>query len=202
MAISDGLADRITVPLGVFGLSVDPVSAGDSGDYLCLVNNRRRPNAVVRLLVQGKPTLWRLGHGPQIASSRERRLGGRATKVFSSRMAMRRRQRKPSMDYTGENFGWAINNRRFQRGSFLYEPHPHSTFKPRSLLARLAAHHNYTFFSFSPSLSLPCLRFTLRLLPPPPQEAPRKHSVIYILKLSGRRRRRRDAARAVCVWAA
>ena len=75
VAISDGLADRITVPLGVFGLSVDPVSAGDSGDYLCLVNNRRRPNAVVRLLVQGKPTLWRPGHGPQIASSREGRRG-------------------------------------------------------------------------------------------------------------------------------
>ena len=79
MALSDGLADRITVPLGVFGLRIDPVSAGDSGDYLCLVNNRRRPDAVVRLLVQGRPT-------PRQAGSRIPRK--RATKVLLSGMAI------------------------------------------------------------------------------------------------------------------
>ena len=49
----------------------------------------------------------------------------------------------------------------------------------------MAAHHNYTFFLFL-SPSPVCLGFTLRLLPPPPQEAPRKHSVIYILKRTRR----------------
>ena len=92
VVISEGLADRIAVPRGAFGLRIDPVSAGDSGDYLCLVNNRRRPNAVFRLLVQGKPTLWRAGHESI------------PNEVFPSRMAMRRPQRKPSMDYAGENF--------------------------------------------------------------------------------------------------
>lgn len=38
----------------MYSVEIDPVIAGDSGDYVCLVNNRRRPNAVVRLLVQGK----------------------------------------------------------------------------------------------------------------------------------------------------
>ena len=69
MAISDGLANRITVPLGVFGLRIDPVSAGDSGDYLCLVNNRRRPDAVVRLLVQGRPTPRQAGVGREDAAA-------------------------------------------------------------------------------------------------------------------------------------
>ena len=64
------------MPLGAFDVNIDPVSAGDSGDYVCLVNNRRRPNAVVRLLVQGG-----------------RR---RPTKVCHSRMA----KGKTSMDYT------------------------------------------------------------------------------------------------------
>ncbi len=36
-----------------FSLSLSPARAADSGEYLCLVNKRRRPNAVVRLFVQG-----------------------------------------------------------------------------------------------------------------------------------------------------
>ena len=91
MALSDGLADRITVPLGVFGLRIDPVSAGDSGDYLCLVNNRRRPDAVVRLLVQGRPTPT-----PWQAESRIPRK--RATKVLLSGMAIHATAAKKALD--------------------------------------------------------------------------------------------------------
>ena len=91
MAISDGLADRITVPLGVFGLRIDPVSAGDSGDYLCLVNNRRRPDAVVRLLVQGRPTPT-----PRQAESRTPRK--RAIKVLPSGMAIHATAAKKALD--------------------------------------------------------------------------------------------------------
>ncbi len=37
-----------------FTLSLSPAVAEDTGEYLCLVNNRKRPNSVIRLLVQGK----------------------------------------------------------------------------------------------------------------------------------------------------
>ncbi len=41
-----------------FSLSLSPAQSADSGEYLCLVNKRRRPNAVVRLFVQGGLTSW------------------------------------------------------------------------------------------------------------------------------------------------
>ena len=93
VAVADGLADRIAVPLGAFAVNIDPVSAGDSGDYVCLVNNRRRPNAVIRLLVQGGPPRkfvvleWRTGN----------------------------------LNGLYENFVAAINNRHLRGRAFLYE---------------------------------------------------------------------------------
>lgn len=35
-------------------LSLSPLEADDSGEYRCHVNNRKRPNSVHRLMVQGK----------------------------------------------------------------------------------------------------------------------------------------------------
>ena len=37
-----------------FALTLSPAVASDSGEYRCMVNGRRKPNSVVRLLVQGK----------------------------------------------------------------------------------------------------------------------------------------------------
>ena len=39
---------------GVHALVLNPVIAKDSGEYSCLVNNRRKPNGIVKLYVQGK----------------------------------------------------------------------------------------------------------------------------------------------------
>ncbi|KAF5274564.1 hypothetical protein FQA39_LY07176 [Lamprigera yunnana] len=44
---------RISLLQDSFGLSFHPAMADDSGDYICLVNSRPKPEAVVRLIVQG-----------------------------------------------------------------------------------------------------------------------------------------------------
>lgn len=44
---------RISLLSDSFGLSFHPAKAEDSGDYVCLVNSRPKPDAVVRLIVQG-----------------------------------------------------------------------------------------------------------------------------------------------------
>ncbi|PNF40692.1 hypothetical protein B7P43_G02185, partial [Cryptotermes secundus] len=45
---------RITLLPDTFSLHFHPVTAEDSAEYSCLVNNRPKPEAVVRLVVQGK----------------------------------------------------------------------------------------------------------------------------------------------------
>jgi receptor-type tyrosine-protein phosphatase gamma len=45
---------RITLLPDTFALHFHPVTAEDSAEYSCLVNNRPKPEAVVRLIVQGK----------------------------------------------------------------------------------------------------------------------------------------------------
>ncbi|KAK4871888.1 hypothetical protein RN001_016012 [Aquatica leii] len=44
---------RIFLIQDSFGLSFHPAMAEDSGDYICLVNSRPKPDALVRLIVQG-----------------------------------------------------------------------------------------------------------------------------------------------------
>lgn len=44
---------RISLLKHTFGLGFHPAKAEDSGDYVCLVNNRHKPDFVVRLIVQG-----------------------------------------------------------------------------------------------------------------------------------------------------
>ncbi len=51
--VDPALEARSSLGPKAFSVDIDPVEAGDSGDYVCLVNNRRKPNAFVRLLVQG-----------------------------------------------------------------------------------------------------------------------------------------------------
>lgn len=48
---------RISLLSDSFGLSFHPAKAEDSGDYICLVNSRPKPDAVVRLVVQGKSNI-------------------------------------------------------------------------------------------------------------------------------------------------
>lgn len=44
---------RISLLPDSFALHFHPVRAEDSGDYVCLVNSRPKPDAIVRLIVQG-----------------------------------------------------------------------------------------------------------------------------------------------------
>ncbi|KAK9695204.1 hypothetical protein QE152_g33020 [Popillia japonica] len=46
---------RISLLSDSFGLSFHPAAAEDSGDYICLVNSRPKPDALVRLIVQDVP---------------------------------------------------------------------------------------------------------------------------------------------------
>ncbi|KAF5300366.1 hypothetical protein FQR65_LT00987 [Abscondita terminalis] len=46
---------RISLMQDSFGLSFHPAMAEDSGDYICLVNSRPKPDALVRLIVQDVP---------------------------------------------------------------------------------------------------------------------------------------------------
>ncbi|XP_063928096.1 tyrosine-protein phosphatase 99A isoform X2 [Zophobas morio] len=46
---------RITLLQDTFGLSFHPAIAEDSGDYVCLVNSRPKPDGIVRLIVQDVP---------------------------------------------------------------------------------------------------------------------------------------------------
>ncbi|KAK6634347.1 hypothetical protein RUM43_011747 [Polyplax serrata] len=45
---------RINLLSDNFALHFHPVTAEDSGEYSCLVNNRPKPEAIVKLVVQGK----------------------------------------------------------------------------------------------------------------------------------------------------
>lgn len=45
---------RITLEPDSFSLRFDPVESQDKGKYVCLINNRRLPEAVIQLSVLGK----------------------------------------------------------------------------------------------------------------------------------------------------
>ena len=46
--------DRIRLEMDMFALAFDPVTDKDEGKYLCLINNRPMPDAVIKLNVLGK----------------------------------------------------------------------------------------------------------------------------------------------------
>lgn len=46
---------RVTLTQSVFSIEISPLAAEDSGEYMCLVNNRKRPNVAIRLFVQDVP---------------------------------------------------------------------------------------------------------------------------------------------------
>ena len=52
--------ERVTLNSETYGLNFHPVTAGDTGDYHCLVNNRPLPESINKLVVQGKS-----GHVPR-----------------------------------------------------------------------------------------------------------------------------------------
>ena len=45
---------RINLDEEMFGLGFDPVRATDEGRYTCLINNRPKPDAVIKMSVLGK----------------------------------------------------------------------------------------------------------------------------------------------------
>ena len=47
--------DRISLDRDMFGLAFNPVADRDEGRYLCLINNRPVPDAVIKLNVLGRP---------------------------------------------------------------------------------------------------------------------------------------------------
>ena len=47
-------SDRIRLEMDMFALAFDPVTNKDEGKYLCLINNRPLPDAVIKLNVLGK----------------------------------------------------------------------------------------------------------------------------------------------------
>ena len=49
----DKARSRIRLDQDMFGLEFDPVTAKDAGRYLCLINNRPLPDAVIQLNVLG-----------------------------------------------------------------------------------------------------------------------------------------------------
>ena len=51
------MGHRISLLPDTFALHFHPVTAEDSAEYSCLVNNRPKPEAIVKLVVQGKTTV-------------------------------------------------------------------------------------------------------------------------------------------------
>lgn len=46
--------NRMSLSLKNYSLQLHPVTAADTGMYECLVNNRNAPEAVIKLIVQGR----------------------------------------------------------------------------------------------------------------------------------------------------
>ena len=46
--------NRIRLEPEMFALEFDPITSTDKGQYLCLINNRPIPDAVIKLMVLGK----------------------------------------------------------------------------------------------------------------------------------------------------
>ena len=56
--------ERRTLDTKNYGLKFGPVSAEDSGTYLCLINNRREPDALLELTVEGENTIFETSNFP------------------------------------------------------------------------------------------------------------------------------------------
>ena len=56
--------ERRTLDTKNYGLKFGPVSAEDSGTYLCLINNRREPDALLELAVEGEKTIFENSNHP------------------------------------------------------------------------------------------------------------------------------------------
>ena len=52
--VKAGSQSRIRLDQDMFSLEFDPVTAKDQGKYLCLINNRPMPDAVIHLNILGK----------------------------------------------------------------------------------------------------------------------------------------------------
>ena len=48
--------NRIRLEPEMFALEFDPITASDKGQYICLINNRPIPDALIKLMVLGKTT--------------------------------------------------------------------------------------------------------------------------------------------------
>jgi hypothetical protein len=46
--------ERLSLDLQTYNLQLTPVRQWDHGEYICLANDRRRPDAVIHLIVHGK----------------------------------------------------------------------------------------------------------------------------------------------------
>ena len=46
--------NRIRLEPEMFALEFDPITASDKGQYICLINNRPTPDALIKLMVLGK----------------------------------------------------------------------------------------------------------------------------------------------------
>ena len=46
--------NRIRLEPEMFALEFDPITASDKGQYICLINNRPIPDALIKLMVLGK----------------------------------------------------------------------------------------------------------------------------------------------------
>ena len=77
---------RINLDEEMFGLGFDPVKATDEGRYTCLINNRPKPDAVIKMSVLGKfildPTRSRLDPGMGSKSVGE---GGKEEENFTQK---------------------------------------------------------------------------------------------------------------------
>ena len=55
--VKGGSQSRIRLDQDMFSLEFDPVTAKDQGKYLCLINNRPLPDAVIHLNILGKTSI-------------------------------------------------------------------------------------------------------------------------------------------------
>ena len=46
--------ERLSLDTQTYGLQFNPVRNWDDGEYFCLANDRRRPDAIIHLVVQGR----------------------------------------------------------------------------------------------------------------------------------------------------
>jgi hypothetical protein len=58
-------AERIRLDKEMFALQFDPVTDKDEGKYICLINNRPLPDAIIKLNVLGRTFMFTFTHVDQ-----------------------------------------------------------------------------------------------------------------------------------------